>query len=184
MSDTALLIIDLQRDFLETSGRMPIRASNADIVISSANRLIKHAESAGWRPIFIKNEFSKSDRIGNFFRKHAAIEGSAGAEIDQRVLFPVGSAVISKSRSDAFTNPELAALLNSSGINRLVILGVMAEGCVRATVNGARTLRFSVTVVSDGVASSRDFLKWFGLFCMKKAGARVRESCEMLKHGI
>ena len=180
MNNTALLLIDLQRDFLETSGRMPIKARNADIVISLANRLIMHAESAGWKPVFIKNEFKKSDWIGNILRKRAAIEGSVGAEIDPRVLFPMSSSVISKSRPDAFTNPELVELLKSSGIHQIIILGVMAEGCVRATVNGARSLGFSVTVVSDGVASSRDFLKRFGLNCMKKAGASVREHSEIL----
>jgi len=181
MSKTALLLIDLQRDFLETSGRMPISAGNADMVISLANRLIKHAESAGWTPVFIRNEFKKSDWVGNILRKRAAIEGSAGAEIDPRVLIPVSSSVISKSRPDAFTNPALAELLKSSGIHQIVILGVMAEGCVRATVNGARSLGFSVTVVSDGVASSRDFLKRFGLNRMQKAGASVRECSEILK---
>jgi nicotinamidase-related amidase len=93
----------------------------------------------------------------------------------------MGSSVISKSRPDAFTNPALAELLKSSGIHRIVILGVMADGCVRATVNGAISLGFSVAVVSDGVASSRDFLKWFGLNRMQKAGASVRECFEILK---
>jgi len=37
MNNTALLLIDLQRDFLETSGQMPISARNADIVIRCAS---------------------------------------------------------------------------------------------------------------------------------------------------
>lgn len=184
MNDTALLLLDLQRDFLEMSGRMPISAGNADIVISSANRLVRHAERAGWKQIFIKNEFLKSDWIGNLFRKRAAIKGSLGAEIDPRVVFPAGSSVISKSRPDAFTNPALAEVLGSAGIRRIVILGVMAEGCVRTTVKGARNRGFSVTVVSDGIASSRDFLKRFGLKSIRKAGASVRECSEILKHDV
>lgn len=182
MNDTALLIIDFQRDFLETSGRMPISSRNADILISLSNRLIMHAESAGWKLIFIKNEFKKSDWIGNLFRKRAAIEGTVGAEIDPRVISTKSSLVISKSRADAFTNPELAEVLNSSGIRQIVIIGVMAEGCVRATVNGAIKRGFSVTVVSDCVASSRDFLKRFGLNSMQKAGASPRECSEILKY--
>lgn len=184
MSDTALLLLDLQRDFLEMKGRLPIGAGNADMVISSANRMVRHAERSGWKQIFIKNEFLKSDWIGNFFRKQAAVEGSAGAEMDPRVLFPALSAVISKSRPDAFTNPALAEVLESAGIRRIVILGVMAEGCVRATAKGAINRGFSVTVVSDGVASSRDFLKRFGLKSMQKAGASVRECSEILKHDL
>ncbi len=182
MNDTALLLLDLQRDFLETTGRMPISARNADMVISSANRLVGHAERAGWKQIFIRNAFLKSDWIGNLCRRCAAIEGSVGAEIDPRVTFPTGSSVISKSSPDAFTNPALAEVLKSAGIRQIVILGVMAEGCVRATVKGARNRGFSVTVVSDGVASTRDFLRRFGMKSMQKAGASVRECSEMLKH--
>ncbi len=184
MNDTALLLLDLQRDFLETSGRMPVSAKNASIVISSANRLVMFAERAGWKHIFIKNEFRKSDWLGNLFRKRAAIEGSAGAEIDPRVIVPASSSVISKSRPDAFTNPALSAALESVGIRQIVILGVMAEGCVRATVKSARNKGFSVTVVSDGVASSRDFLNLLGLKSMQKAGASIRECSEILKHNI
>ncbi|MGD0885459.1 MAG: cysteine hydrolase [Thermodesulfovibrionales bacterium] len=181
MNDTALLLLDLQRDFLESCGRMPISAGNADIIISSANRLVRHAERAGWKQIFIKNEFRKSDWIGNLFRKRAAIEGSVGAEIDPRVVFPTGSSVISKSRPDAFTNPTLDEILKSARIRQTIILGVMAEGCVRATVKGARHRGFSVIVVSDGVASSRDLLKRFALKSIQKAGASVRECSEILK---
>jgi len=182
MKDTALLLLDLQRDFLETSGRMPISAGDADMVIAAANRLVRHAEKAGWQQIFIKNEFLKSDWIGNLFRRHAAIEGTFGAEIDPRVIIPTGSAVIAKSSPAAFTNPALAEALKSAGIRQIVILGVMAEGCVRATVKGARNRGFAVTVVADGVASRREFLKRFGLKSMQKAGAHVRECSEILEH--
>jgi nicotinamidase-related amidase len=108
-------------------------------------------------------------------------EGSAGAEIDPRVPFPADALVVSKAKPNAFTNPALAEILTSAGIHHLVVLGVMAEGCVRATVNSAIRRGFSVTVVSDGVASTRDFLRRFGLKSMRKAGARIRETSEVLR---
>jgi nicotinamidase-related amidase len=180
LNDTALLVIDLQRDFLEENGRMPVGKNGAELVIASANRLLKHAESAGWLQVFIKNEYRKTDWIGNLFRKGAAIEGSAGAEIDPRVPFPAGAVVVSKARPDAFTNPALAKILTSAGIHHLVVLGVMAEGRVRATANSAIRRGFAVTVVSDGIASSRDFLRRFGLRSVQKAGARISETSEVL----
>ncbi len=180
MNDTALLVIDLQRDFLEENGRMPVGKNGADLVIASANRLLKHSESAGWLQVFIKNEYRKADWIGNLFRKGAAIEGSVGAEIDPRILFPAGALAVSKAKPDAFTNPVLAEIMSSAGIRNLVVLGVMAEGCVRATANSAIRRGFSVTVVSDGVASSREFLRRFGLKSMQKAGARIRDTSGVL----
>jgi nicotinamidase-related amidase len=108
--------MDLQRDFLEENGRMPVGKNDADPVIASANRLLKHAESAGWLQVFIKNEYRKADWIGNLFRKGAAIEGSIGAEIDPRIPLPTGALVVSKAKPDAFTNLALAEILRGAGI--------------------------------------------------------------------
>jgi nicotinamidase-related amidase len=181
VNKTALLALDLQRDFLRTDGRMSVGAINADIVIATANRMLSHAEFAGWKLILIKNDYRKADRIGNFIRKGAAIEGSIGAEIDPRIRVPAAAAIFTKSKPDAFTNPKLAEIFKGEGIQNLVILGVMAEGCVRATVKSAIRTGFSVTVISDGVASSRDFLKGAGLESMKKAGATLKECAEILE---
>jgi nicotinamidase-related amidase len=179
VNNTALLILDLQKDFLETDGRMTIGA-NSEKVIGTANRMLEHADRMGWNKVFIQNEFPTSDWMGNFFRKGAAIEGSAGAERDERILYPKEYSTFSKSQADAFSNLALALHLKKENIQSIVILGVMAEGCVRATVQKARHLGFSVTVVSDGVASSRNFLKNFGLKSMRKAGARIKECSEIL----
>jgi len=179
MDHVALLALDLQRDFLQPDGRMTVGA-NANKIIDAANLMLKHAEGAGWDIVFIRNEFPKSDWIGNFFRKGASIVGSTGAEMDPRILRPKNCSFFSKSQSDAFSNPALMAHLKDEKIQNIVILGVMAEGCVRATVQKARHSGFSVTAVSDGIASSRDFLKRFGLKSMRKAGAAVMERAEIL----
>lgn len=179
---TALLLLDLQRDFLEANGRLPVTAEDADRVVASANRLSSHAEKSGWKLIFIKNEFRKADWIGNVFRKGAAIKGSAGAEIDPRVTVPSTASIVSKSSPDAFTNPELEEILKSESIRRLLVLGLMAEGCVRATVKSALDKGLIVTVVSDAVASTREFLKRYGLRSIRKSGAGFVE-CSILLRG-
>ena len=180
MTDTALLVLDLQRDFLEGNGRMPVGTGNADRVIASANRLLQHAGNSGWKQIAIKNEFRRTDWLGNLFRHGAAIAGSVGAENDPRVHFPANITTLTKSMPDAFTNPALAEILHGSGIRQLVILGVMAEGCVRATVKSAIGRGFTVTVVADGVASTRKFLHGFGLKSMQKAGGLVKMCDEIV----
>lgn len=183
MVDTALLLLDLQRDFLEADGRLTVGKGNAEPVILSANRLLNHAAKAGWKPILIKNEFRKRDWIGNFLRNDAAIEGAAGAEIDPRVPLPAMAPTFSKSRSDAFTNPALERTLKDASIRRLVVVGVMTEACVCATVKSAIRRGFEVTVVSDGVASTKESLKQSGLKEMQRAGAGLKECVEILSTG-
>lgn len=178
---TALLLIDLQRDFLDESGRLPVNRESSAAVVSAANRLLKYAEDAGWMRIFIKNEFPASDWVGHFFRKHAAITGTAGAEIDPQVSCRPGFSVFTKSKPDAFTNPGLQRSLQAGGIKTLVILGVMAEGCVRATVKQAARLGYRVIVVTDGVASNRQWKKELGLWAMRRSGADFISSSEMIR---
>jgi len=70
---TALLLIDLQIDFLADNGRMPVGGANAERVISVANRLVELFEERRWPIIVIFNQFKQSDFLGNFFRRYAAI---------------------------------------------------------------------------------------------------------------
>jgi len=181
MNDTALLVLDLQRDFLEATGRLRVSGEHAGMVIATANRLLKHAEKTGWLPVFVNSEFAKKDWLGNFFRKHAAIEGSIGAQVDPRVCVPPNSSVLSKRKADAFSNPALAGILGSAEIRQLVILGVMADGCVLATAKSAIRRGFSVTVICDGVGSKRDILRDSGLLKMQEAGVRLKECSEFVR---
>jgi len=183
METTALLLIDLQRDFLETGGRMPVNTETAESLIATANRLIRHAERQDWHIIFVKNEFRKSDWLGNFFRRYAAIEGSSGADLDPRIIIPAISMALLKAEPNAFSNPDLTKMLHDSNVSNIVAVGVMAEGCVRATVVAALKRGYSVTVAADGVASTRDFLRRFGIKRMLTAGAQIKESSEILNHG-
>ena len=81
--------------------------------------------------------------------------------------------MISKSSPSAFSNPELHRYLQAHGVNELYIVGVFAEGCVRATVSDARRRGYKVNVIADAVASSGPWKKRFGLWAMRRAGANV-----------
>ncbi len=181
MNHTALVAIDLQRDFLEAGGRMPLPSDTVETILAATHRLLTHAEAAGWKVVFIRNEFRRSDRLGNFFRSGAALEGTPGAQIDPRVNLPPDAVLLSKSAADAFTNPALGELLAAASIRNLIVCGVMAEGCVRATVRSALRQNHHVTIVSDAIGSSREILRRFGLRSMQRAGAQLIESAELLR---
>jgi hypothetical protein len=48
-------------DFFEENGWMPGGKKGAELVIASANRLLKPAESVGWLQVFMKNEYRNAD---------------------------------------------------------------------------------------------------------------------------
>lgn len=178
--ETALLLIDLQQDFLSETGCMPVGTANAERVILTTNQLIRFQEKRGWLIIDVISQFKKSDIIGNFFRKQAAIEGSEGGKTDPRIV-DHGASQFPKSKSSAFSNPYLKAYLQHKEIDTIVICGVYAEGCVRATALDALRAGLDVTLVSDGVASNRASKYRWALSHMKRRGIRVLSLNEFLR---
>jgi nicotinamidase-related amidase len=176
----ALLIIDPQIDFLADDGRLPVGAAHAERVISIANRMAALFEERHWPIIVICNQFRRSDIIGNLFRGYAAIEGSEGGKIDPRIL--VHDALsFSKAKSSAFTNPDFSEYLKMMNVGHVVICGVYAEGCVRATAFDAQKSNLDTVVLSDGVASNRQAKYKWALSHMRKRGIQIMSFADYLE---
>lgn len=179
MPASAVLLMDLQRDFLDPQGRMPVAPRAAVAVIAVANEILARKRLPEAWPLLVRNEFPASDRIGNFFRHRAALAGSPGAAIDPRLQVEARTESIAKSRPSAFTNAPLEPLLRSRGVRELYLLGVFAEGCVRATARDALARGFRVHVIEDAVASDAGWKRRFGLWAMKRAGATMVSSRDL-----
>lgn len=169
----AVLLLDLQFDFLDERGKMPVSRDRADTVIRAANLILAGRALQGALPVLIVNRFPPTERVANLFRRGAALEGSAGAELDARVGPLDGVPVFAKHQASAFSNPDLAVFLRARGVDRVFVGGVMAEACVRATVAGARRKGFQVYVLEDAIASRLPWLQRMALWAMRRAGAKV-----------
>ncbi len=86
------------------------------------------------------------------------IEGSFEAEPAQGVLVLPGEYVVRKRRYSAFFATDLDLLLRELGIERVVLVGVKTNVCVRATAQDAFAYGYQVWVVEDAVASNRKHL--------------------------
>jgi nicotinamidase-related amidase len=170
-SVSALLVIDMQVDFLDHAGRMPVDRARAHDLIDHVNAAIAEAQACGALVVHIGNAFPRGS-VANLFRKFAAIAGSPGAALDQRVRHD-GIPYVAKRHGDAFTNPELHAMLSRAGIRRVLLAGVFANACVRATARGALAHGYQVRVLSDCVASSSDRSTARALAAMRAMGADV-----------
>lgn len=78
-----------------------------------------------------------------------------------------------KTTADAFSNRVFVDWLREARVRDLVILGVFAEGCVRATVASALRRGFSVHVLVPGVASNASWKTRWALWLMRRRGARL-----------
>ena len=156
MNRTAVLFIDFQRDFLEADGRLTVGKVRAKALLDQAAQLLEAAREGRYDAVFVINEFSPDDRIGNFLRNHSALRGRPGAEMDPRIGAE-GFPLFTKSASDGFTNPKFLAHLREQAYTELALTGVMAEDCVRATANSALRHGFRVKLLADAVESNQEW---------------------------
>lgn len=152
---------------------MPVDPADAERVIETARAVLEGKTLRNHLPVLVVNHFPSSARVANVFRRHAAIAGSKGAEIDPRIRPSPGTPMITKSRASAFSNPELQALLQAHRVRELVVFGVFAEGCVRATVADAIRLGYQVTVPIDAIGTSSWVKRRFALWALRRAGAHL-----------
>jgi nicotinamidase-related amidase len=178
---TAVLLIDLQRDFLDSNvGRMPVTKMGAAAVLQAANEVLARRALPEALIVLVLNRFPPTARVANFFRRHAAIDGSLGAEPDRRLEHLGNATVVVKSKPSAFSNPELQRLLSAHRVRELLVLGVFAEGCVRATVAEAVRLGYGVRVVESAVASDTSWKKHAALWFMRRAGAKIVQGVDVV----
>jgi nicotinamidase-related amidase len=169
---TAVLVLDVQRDFFEGDGRMPVSAAHAREVLAATNAIVDAAAARGVLVAYVANEFPPSQRLGNFFRRHAAVAGTRGAELDPR-LHVVSEHRFAKWASDAFSNATLEAWMRRNEVGHLIVAGVFANACVRQTVRGAINRGYAVHVVEDGVGARSDRARASALAGLAKRGAQL-----------
>jgi nicotinamidase-related amidase len=165
---TAVVIIDMQRDFLEPGGfgdslgndigQLARAVAPCKALLAAARRhglLVIHTRE-GHRPDLSDAPPAKiargapSKRIGDAGPMgRILIRGEAGHDI-VRELYPIaGEPVIDKPGKGAFYATDLHAILNNHHIDALIVCGVTTEVCVHTTVREANDRGFRCIVPAD-----------------------------------
>jgi nicotinamidase-related amidase len=168
----ALLIIDMQRDFLEPGGFGDALGNNVALLrrtIEPNRRLLAAARAAGMLVIHTR-EGHRADlsdlppakkRRGN----HATtigdsgpmgrilVRGESGHDIIPELYPSAGEPIIDKPGKGAFYATELESILRHRAITQLLVCGVTTEVCVNTTVREANDRGFDCLVVEDCVGS-------------------------------
>jgi nicotinamidase-related amidase len=174
MTQSATLLMDLQADFLAPSGaRMPVDAHDAARVIETANAILAGDVLSASLPIIVVNEFPRAAWVANIFRHGAAIAGTPGAMLDERVRIRPGIKVFPKRSPSAFSNPALEPYLKANAVTTLYIFGVFAEGCVRATAVDGKRHGYDVVVPLDAIGTNSEAKRRFAGWAMRRAGVEL-----------
>ena len=144
MFDTALIVIDMQRDYL-AGGKFPL--PGIERTVERAAQLITLFRSSGMPVIHIRH-FEMDPAVGFLH------EGTPGAEIDPRVAPQGDDMLITKNYPNAFRDTTLTKVLHVLGAKELFFCGAMSNLCVDATVRAAFDMGYHCTVIEDACAAS------------------------------
>ncbi|HEX6423731.1 MAG TPA: isochorismatase family protein [Acidimicrobiales bacterium] len=162
---TALVVVDVQNDFAHPDGSLYVQGAEA--VIDAANREVAAAHAAGalvvttqdWHPP-VTAHFAKD---GGIWPVHC-VAGSWGARLhadlhpgDHQVLKGVGGedgysgfSMVHPTTGET-SSTGLHDLLRERGIERVVVVGLATDYCVKETALDAVRLGYDTTVVLEGV---------------------------------
>jgi nicotinamidase-related amidase len=202
-SRTALVIIDMQRDFMEpggfgeTLGNDVSRLATAVKPIASLLAVAREKEMLvvhtreGHLPDLSDAPPAKVERGAPSLRigdpgpmGRILIRGEPGHDIIPD-LYPLpGEVVIDKPGKGAFYATELGDTLQRFGIENLLVCGVTTEVCVNTTVREANDRGYRCVVISDACASYFPEFHDMGLKMIKAQGGIfgwVADSAAVLK---
>src|ERR1041384_6114752 len=186
---TAVVMIDMQRDFLEPGGFGETLGNDVSLLakaIDPAAALIAGARKQGLLVIHTREGHrpdlsdappakiergAPSKRIGDAGPMgRILIRGETGHDIIPE-LYPIsGEPVIDKPGKGAFYQTDLELMLKNRGIETLLVCGVTTEVCVNTTVREANDRGFRCVVLSDCCASYFPAFHEDGLAMIKAQG--------------
>lgn len=186
---TALLMIDMQRDFVEPSGFGEALGNDVSLVrcaIEPCQRVLEAARAQGLFVIHTREGHrsglsdcppAKLTRGGKTFIGTAGpmgrilVRGEAGHDIIPE-LYPIdGEPVIDKPGKGAFYQTDLHLVLQNHGIKTLIVCGVTTEVCVTTTVREANDRGYECIIPQDCVGSYFPEFQKYALEMIKAQGA-------------
>ena len=166
---TALLVVDMQRGFVEPGQAMEVPPARA--TVPAIRALLETFRGARMPVVYTAFIYSPTVPllVGELHPEHklaapgaprgfgrpssCCLEGDPSAEVIDALAPHEGEAVIRKRWYDGFAGSELDGVLRARSVSSLVVTGTMTDVCVLATVVGAFNREYRVTVVDDAVST-------------------------------
>jgi ureidoacrylate peracid hydrolase len=161
----ALLIIDLQKDFLSSEGKLDQAGQDLSLMqatIEPIKKLITVARVKNFPIIFTQMidglnyrsevaqyRFTKKEKSE---KNICALEDTDGSDF-YRVLPNPGDKIIVKHNYCSFHQTELDDFLKEKGIKTLIVVGVKTNACVETTIRTAYHKGYFVILPQECVAS-------------------------------
>jgi nicotinamidase/pyrazinamidase len=163
---TALVVVDVQNDFADPDGSLYVR--EADAVVDAANREVERARAAGALVVYTQDwhppdtpHFAKD---GGTWPVHC-VGGTWGAELHPRLNVIDGQRTrkgtggedgysaftVEHPTTGERTPTDLDDILRGHEIERVVVVGLATDYCVKETALDGLSRGYEMVVIRDGV---------------------------------
>ncbi|MET1415430.1 isochorismatase family cysteine hydrolase [Roseibium sp. HPY-6] len=200
---TALVVIDMQRDFIEPGGfgeTLGNDVSHMQRAIGPTRHLLQLFRERGW-PVIHTRENHAGDlsdcppakrergepslRIGDEGPMgRILIRGEPGAEIVPECAPVDGETVIDKPGKGAFYATPLSDVLKTLGTNSLIFAGVTTEVCVQTTMREANDRGYDCLLIEEATESYFPAFKAATLEMIRAQGGIVGWTTPLASFGI
>lgn len=165
LSNTALVLVDLQNDFLHPEGAYGRAGCGASEIAALPDRVLPLARAlraaGGW---VVSTQFTlipgrdgapfispHLKQLRPFLTKGDFAPGSFGQDLVE--MLKPADFYVEKVAYSAFYMSRLEWVLNRAGIRNLILAGIVTNGGVASTARDAHVRDFHVTILSDGCAA-------------------------------
>lgn len=167
---TALLVVDLQRGFMDPAVAHSLVPAAVEIV-PTVNRLGRAVRAAGGRVVFIRmvatpearkdwsvyyQTLTPPDRSKK--RYTAMRAGGPGHELWPELEVGAADLIVDKTRFSAFAqgSSDLEAILRNEGLDTVLVTGTVTNTCCDSTARDAMMRNFRAVMISDANAARTD----------------------------
>jgi len=130
LSNTALLVVDVQQDLVRNG-------HDAPQVLANITQLVDRARTAGQPVVWIQHD------------DEGLPKGSAGWQLAPELVPAPSEPMVEKQFGDPFEATGLREILVGLGVGSVIVVGVQTEWCIRSTLHGALVRGFNTTLVGD-----------------------------------
>jgi nicotinamidase-related amidase len=200
---TALLIIDMQRDFCDPLGYAAQAGMDVDILRAPIRPILALREQARRLAMLViytreghradgsdchGQKMRRSERAGAAIGSQGPmgrllIRGQYGHDLIDELAPLSGEPIVDKPGYGAFYQTDLDLILRSRGITDLILTGVTTDVCVHSTLREAVDRGFACTTVADACAAGDPQLHAAALQMIRGEGnifGRVADSATLL----
>lgn len=150
LADKLVMILDVQREY--TQNAMEPRESEK--FINSINYVIEKTKAENL--LYIKTDHKMLNLSFSSPFIYVSIDTASQWKLDERLIVLPDSHCFTKDEGDAFSSESLCAFIEASQKKEVIVIGLLAEKCVRKTLLGGMEKGYTMHVIPDAIAAKSD----------------------------